>query len=177
MISILAVRRHLFDLGWQGRKTSWDSSGLQAGWCKAALKQKGPFYFRTILAKLLWVGNRLLLVFWKSNVLFKQCLSFKLVDVFPLEMHWFLYCERRFLLSLGFFCSQHMQEKKNALSSKVLKQCNGVEPWHHREEKQLRAGEIFVFWLPRRGRHSHFLFKRHHFSCTYLKPFIVTMAW
>lgn len=53
MISILAVRRHLFDLGWQGRKTSWDSSGLQAGWCKAALKQKGPFYFRTILAKLL----------------------------------------------------------------------------------------------------------------------------
>lgn len=81
------------------------------------------------------------------------------------------------MLSLGFFCSQHMQEKKNALSSKVLKQCNGVEPWHHREEKQLHAGEIFVFWLPRRGRHSHFLFKRHHFSCTYLKPFIVTMAW
>lgn len=175
MISILAVQRHLFDLGWQGRKTSRDSSGLQAGWCKAALTQKGPLYFGTILAEQVWIGDRLLLVFWKLNVLFKQCLSFKLVDAFPLEMHWFLYCERRFLLSLGFFCSQRMQ--KNALSSEAVKQCSGVEPWHHGEEKQIYAGEIFVFWLPRRGRHSDLLFRRHHFSCTYLQPFILTKAW
>lgn len=44
MISILAVQRHLFALGWQGRKTSWDSSGLQAGWCKAALTHKKDLF-------------------------------------------------------------------------------------------------------------------------------------
>lgn len=73
--------------------------------------------------------------------------SFKLVDAFPLEMHWFLYCEKRFFSLFGVFLLPTYAEK-NALSSDVVKQCNGVEPWHHGEEKQIYAGEIFVFWLP-----------------------------
>lgn len=90
-ISILGVQRLLLGWGWQSNKTDSDIRAFQAGWFKAALRQKVFFILRQLWQSCYEEKNRLLLVFWKWNVLFKWHFTFQLVDAFQLDLHQFLY--------------------------------------------------------------------------------------
>lgn len=178
------VQRHLLGWGWQSNKIDSDIGGFQAGWFKGALRQKGPLYFKTIVAKLLWRGKQtfacVLEIECSSQMTFhlpvSWCISIRYVSVLTLGKESFSY--------LGFSLVSISREISLSLED-VLTKSNSTEHGAVKRKnrsmqgRRLRKGEISAicfsfleeasFWC---GGH----FKRHDFSCTNLKPFILWYA-